>query len=134
MLQAMPIVWVGNKPNKDLAIVSFTGSKLQLDHSYRSSNKFVAPVRVDGTRSFQLLAAWDHNDRTESLNTGTSTVPDTHGSEEALRAHTLIRSDRTPQGKCCVSSSSIRSYRDVRHRHDNRAPGKLRLVEMSGRG
>src|SRR3981189_1059924 len=45
----------------------------------------------------------------ESLSTGTSTELDTHGREAALWAPTLIREDRTQRGKCCVSSSSIRS-------------------------
>jgi len=68
ILEAMPIVWVGNKANKGLGVVSFTGSKLELDPSYRSSNQFVAPVHVSGAKSFRLLATWDHNDRTEGLN------------------------------------------------------------------
>jgi exodeoxyribonuclease III len=67
-LAGMPIVWVGNNPNKGLAVVSFTGSNLELDPSYRSSNQFVAPVHVNGPKSFRLLATWDHNDRTEGLN------------------------------------------------------------------
>jgi hypothetical protein len=41
---------------------------LELDPSYRSSNQFVAPVHVNGAKSFRLLATWDHNDRTEGLN------------------------------------------------------------------
>ena len=45
-----------------------------------------------------------------SLSTGTFTEPDTHGREAVLRAPTLIREDRTQRGKCCVSSSSIRSH------------------------
>jgi hypothetical protein len=47
ILEAMPIVWVGNKANKGLGVVSFTGSKLELDPSYRSSNQFVAPQRSE---------------------------------------------------------------------------------------
>ena len=47
----------------------------------------------------------------ESLSTGISTVLDTHGREAALQAPTPIREDRTQRGKCCVSSSSIRSRR-----------------------
>jgi hypothetical protein len=46
----------------------------------------------------------------ESLSAGTSTELDTHGREAALRAPTLIRGDRKRRGKCCVSSSSIRSH------------------------
>jgi hypothetical protein len=67
-LEGFPIVWVGNKPNKGLAVVSFTGSSLQLDASYRPSNQFVAPVHVNGAKSFRLLATWDNNDRIEGLN------------------------------------------------------------------
>src|SRR5271154_1943386 len=44
----------------------------------------------------------------ESLSNGMSTELDTHGREAARPALTLIREDRTQQGKCCVSSSSIR--------------------------
>jgi hypothetical protein len=68
VLEGMPMVWVGNKANKGLAVVSFTGSKIELDSSYRPNNQFVAPVHVSGAKSFRLLAAWDHNDRTEGLN------------------------------------------------------------------
>src|SRR5437868_7769239 len=46
----------------------------------------------------------------EFLSTGTSMELDTRGREAALLALTLIREDRTPRGKCCVSSSSIRSH------------------------
>ena len=53
---------------KGLAVVSFTGSQLELDPSYRASNQFVAPVHVKGTKPFRLLATWDHNDRAEGLN------------------------------------------------------------------
>ena len=68
MLAGLPIVWVGKNPNKGLAVVSFTGSCLELDPSYKASNQFVVPVHVNGTKSFRLLATWDHNDRTEGLN------------------------------------------------------------------
>jgi 2-polyprenyl-6-methoxyphenol hydroxylase-like FAD-dependent oxidoreductase len=47
----------------------------------------------------------------KSLSTGTSTELDTHGQEAALLAPTLIREDRTPPGKCCGSSSSIRFHK-----------------------
>jgi hypothetical protein len=46
----------------------------------------------------------------QSLSTGTSMAPATHGRGAALQAPTPIREDRTQQGKCCVSSSSIRSH------------------------
>jgi Endonuclease/Exonuclease/phosphatase family len=67
-LSRLPIVWVGSNPNKGLAIVSFTGSELALDKSYRDTNQYVAPVHVHGPKPFRLLAVWDHNDRKEGLN------------------------------------------------------------------
>src|SRR5258707_15846023 len=47
----------------------------------------------------------------KSLSTGTFMELDTHGQEAALSAPTLIRGDRTPRGKCCGSSSSIRFHK-----------------------
>jgi hypothetical protein len=67
-LEGLPIVWVGNNLNKGLAVVSFDGSSLELDTSYRPSNQFVAPVHVGATKPFRLLATWDHNDRAEGVN------------------------------------------------------------------
>src|SRR5260370_18223537 len=45
----------------------------------------------------------------ESLSTGASTELGTHGREATLLVPTQIREDQTQRGKCCVSSSSIRS-------------------------
>jgi len=62
-LNRVPMVWVGDKANKGLAIVSFGGDELILDTSYRETNQYVAPVHVNGRNQFRLLAVWDHNDR-----------------------------------------------------------------------
>jgi hypothetical protein len=64
----LPIVWIGDDPNKGLAVVSFTGSSLVLDTSCRSTNQYIAPVHVNGKYPFRLVAVWDHNDRKEGLN------------------------------------------------------------------
>jgi exodeoxyribonuclease-3 len=64
----MPIVWVGDNVNKGLAVISFTGSGLAIDHSHRTTNQYIVPVQVTGQKSFRLLAVWDHNDRKEGLN------------------------------------------------------------------
>src|SRR5665647_1416967 len=45
---------------------------------------------------------------------GISTAPATHGREEALRAPTRIRGDRTQRGKCYVFSSGIRFHSNQR--------------------
>src|SRR3974390_2292005 len=68
-LREFPIIWVGDKnPNKGLAVISFSGGELALDVSYRKANQFIAPVRVCGSKRFNLLAVWDYNDRKEGLN------------------------------------------------------------------
>jgi hypothetical protein len=64
----LPIVWVGDNPNKGLAVVSFGGHELELDSSYRETNRYVAPIHIGGRNPFRLLAIWDHNDRKEGLN------------------------------------------------------------------
>lgn len=67
-LSRLPMVWVGDNPNKGLAVVSFADDELVLDSSYRSTNHYIAPIHVNGSKSFRLLAVWDHNDRKEGLN------------------------------------------------------------------
>jgi exodeoxyribonuclease III len=62
------IVWVGNNPTKGLGVVSFTGHDISLDGSYRDTNQYIAPIHVNGTNPFRLLAVWDHNDRKQGLN------------------------------------------------------------------
>lgn len=64
----LPIVWIGANTNKGLAVIAFTGSGLVLDSSYRDTNRYIAPVYVNGKKSFRLRAVWDHNDRKEGLN------------------------------------------------------------------
>jgi hypothetical protein len=67
-LKDIPTVWVGGSSNKGLAVISFTGSELALDVSYKMTNQYIAPVQVTGQKPFRLLAVWDHNDRKEGLN------------------------------------------------------------------
>lgn len=67
-LRDLPIVWVGDRQTKGLAVISFDGGSLTLDPSYRNANQYIAPVQVNGRRPFRLLAVWDHNDRKDGLN------------------------------------------------------------------
>jgi hypothetical protein len=71
----------------------------------------------------------------KSLSTGTSTELDTHGQEAALLAPTLIREDRTPPGKCCGSSSSIRFHKSQERVSPSAAMSAVPLAcqAMSGR-
>jgi hypothetical protein len=55
-LADVPIVWVGDNAKKGLAVLSFSGDTIVLDGSYRDTNRFVAPVHVNGRSQFQLTA------------------------------------------------------------------------------
>ena len=55
------LVWVGANPNKGLAVLSFNGYSLALADEYDPSLRFVAPIRVDGPVTFNLLAVWAQN-------------------------------------------------------------------------
>ena len=54
-------VWIGNNRYKGLAVFGFNGYRLNLDGRYRASHRFVAPVRVEGKKRFNLLAVWAQN-------------------------------------------------------------------------
>jgi len=62
------------------------------------------PTPAPSTAIPMVVASWS---------TGKSTEPDMHGREAAQPAPTPIRTDRTQQGRCCVSSSSIRFPKEL---------------------
>src|SRR5258708_19404151 len=66
-LSELPIVWVGDSPNKGLAVVSFAGDELVLDGSYRSTNQYIAPVHLKGPKPFRFFAVCDNNTRKHRL-------------------------------------------------------------------
>ena len=55
------LVWVGANPNKGLAVLAFNEYSLHLADEYDPSLRFIAPVRVDGPVSFNLVAIWAQN-------------------------------------------------------------------------
>jgi len=59
-LEADP-VWIGNNPNKGLGVFTFNGYSAALDDSYYHTLKYIAPVRITGPASFNLLAVWAQN-------------------------------------------------------------------------
>ena len=62
--RATPVdrVWVGDNPNKGLAIFSFGQYKLSLHKSYNSAIKLIAPILVTGGDiDFTLFAVWANN-------------------------------------------------------------------------
>jgi exodeoxyribonuclease-3 len=55
-------VWIGANHDKGLAVLAFNGYRARLaDEVYRRSLRFIAPVRIDGPTSFNLLAVWAQN-------------------------------------------------------------------------
>ncbi len=55
-------VWIGANRDKGLAVLAFNGYRARLaDEVYRRSLRFIAPVRIEGPISFNLLAVWAQN-------------------------------------------------------------------------
>jgi len=56
-IEAEP-VWVGNNPNKGLAVFGFNGYRARLMPEYAAYLRYIVPVRVEGPSVFNLLAVW----------------------------------------------------------------------------
>ena len=56
-----PPVWIGANRDKGLAVFAFNGYRALLADGYRPSLKFIAPVRIEGPVTFNLLAVWAQN-------------------------------------------------------------------------
>ena len=54
-------VWIGENPNKGLAIFAFNGFTAKLDAAYARTLRYVAPVRIAGPMELNLLAVWAQN-------------------------------------------------------------------------
>jgi exodeoxyribonuclease-3 len=54
-------VWIGRNPRKGLAIFGFNGHEVRLAEGFAHGLRYIAPVRVSGKASCNLLAAWAQN-------------------------------------------------------------------------
>jgi len=54
-------LWIGDNPNKGLAIFAFNGYRLRIADDYQATLRWIAPVHVEGPQSFNLLAVWAQN-------------------------------------------------------------------------
>src|SRR5262245_22011830 len=55
-------VWIGANRDKGLAVFAFNDYRARLaEDLYRQSLRFIAPVRIEGPISFNLLAVWAPN-------------------------------------------------------------------------
>ncbi len=59
-LQSEP-VWIGDNPNKGLAVLAFNGYRAELHQPYHKTLRHIAPVCISGPLSFNLLAVWAQN-------------------------------------------------------------------------
>lgn len=59
-MQSEP-VWIGRRDTKGLAVFTFNGYRAELDPGYDQRFDYVAPVRISGPASFNLLAVWAQN-------------------------------------------------------------------------
>lgn len=60
LLDTAPI-WIGDNPNKGLAVFTFNGFSARLDGAYLPYLRYIAPVHIEGPMRFRLLAAWAQN-------------------------------------------------------------------------
>ncbi len=54
-------VWIGDNPDKGLAVLAREAYRLTLADDYDPSLRFIAPIRVEGPAAFNLLAVWAQN-------------------------------------------------------------------------
>jgi exodeoxyribonuclease-3 len=56
-----PAVWIGENPNKGLAVFAFNGYATRLADQYDRNLRYIAPVHVSGPLDCNLLAVWAQN-------------------------------------------------------------------------
>ena len=54
-------VWIGENPNKGLAVFAFNGHRVRLAEPWHPTFRHIAPVRVTGRAEAHLLAVWAQN-------------------------------------------------------------------------
>jgi len=54
-------VWIGQNPNKGLAVFAFNGYRVARAELYHSTLRYIAPVHVTGPVACNLLAVWAQN-------------------------------------------------------------------------
>ena len=54
-------LWIGDNPNKGLAVFAFNGYRMRIADDYQATLRWIAPVHVEGPQSFNLLAVWAQN-------------------------------------------------------------------------
>jgi exodeoxyribonuclease III len=54
-------IWIGDNPNKGLAVLAFNGYRLSLAREFHPTLRHLAPVHITGPAACNLLAVWAQN-------------------------------------------------------------------------
>ena len=54
-------VWIGDNPNKGLGVFAFNGYAVKMEEPHYPTLRHIAPVRISGPASLNLLAVWAQN-------------------------------------------------------------------------
>lgn len=54
-------VWIGENPNKGLAVFAFNGYKVRLAEPFHPTLRYIAPIKITGPTTCHLLAVWAQN-------------------------------------------------------------------------
>lgn len=60
-LEACSVLWMGENPHKGLGIFAFNDFTVSRVQSFYPTLRFVLPARIEGPRTFNLLAVWAQN-------------------------------------------------------------------------
>lgn len=60
-LEACSVLWMGENPHKGLGIFAFNDFTVSRVEPFYPTLRFVLPARVEGPRTFNLLAVWAQN-------------------------------------------------------------------------
>jgi hypothetical protein len=54
-------VWIGNNPNKGLAVFAYNGYAARLSEPFYPCLRYIAPIRISGPSQGNLLGVWARN-------------------------------------------------------------------------
>jgi exodeoxyribonuclease-3 len=58
-------IWIGDNHAKGIGIFSYSDLEITLHEAYDSSFRYVVPIKVNGSKRFNLLAIWAMNDEND---------------------------------------------------------------------
>jgi hypothetical protein len=58
-------IWIGDNPSKGMGIFSYSDFEVAIHELYDPAFRYVVPIKVIGSRCFNLLAVWAMNDEND---------------------------------------------------------------------